>query len=161
MDFMHFQATGLPILNLDYTAFPWGPVPETFHNEITKDKDLVLPNDFEGALAIQDTEFENEEGKKFPGFKYIARRKPNLGIFSPFQIDIMEQVVDMYKEATATEASKASHEAGTPWALTVQKYGLGATINLLETLALNKPLTKEIAEEMLRERKALIYNYGE
>lgn len=30
MDFMHFQATGLPILNLDYTAFPWGPFQKLF-----------------------------------------------------------------------------------------------------------------------------------
>jgi uncharacterized phage-associated protein len=161
LDFRHFQATGLPVTNLRYKADRLGPVPEAFHEEITKNEDLILPKDFEDALTVQDTMFEKENGEKCPGFKYIARRKPNLKVFSPRQQAIMEDIVTMYKDATATEASDASHEPGTPWAITVAKHGKGAIIDLIETLELEKPLTKEMAQERLREREAFIYNYGE
>lgn len=161
MDFRHFEATGLPITNLEYEAWPWGPVPAKFHKEITKDKNTFLPKDFEEALTIQDTMFENEAGKRFPGFKFIALRRPNLRIFSPRQQEIMEEVAEIYKNATATEASLGSHELGKPWTITVARKGKGAIIDMIDVIELRKPLTKEIVQEMMREKKAFAYNYGE
>ncbi len=161
VDFRHFQETGLTVTNLRYVAYPKGPVPKSLHEEITKDGDLVLPDDFASALNIQDTYFEDAQGKKHPGFKYIAKREPELKLFSPRQQGIFKEVAEIYRDSTATEASDASHEQGKPWTLTVKKHGQGATIDPIETLELIKPLTKETAKELLREREALIYNYGE
>jgi len=127
MDFRHFQETGLFVTDLKYKAYPFGPVPESLQNEITDGKNLVLPEDFKGALTVQDTEFEDEKGKKYSGFKYISKRRPNLKIFSPREQRIMGQVAEIYKYSSATEASIASHEPGKPWTKTVKLHGEGFT----------------------------------
>lgn len=160
IDFRHFEETGLPITNLKHNAYPKGPVADSFFNEITEGKDIVLPKDFEDSVSITKTQFEDENGKLHEGFKFIAKRKPNLDIFSPRQIKIMDDVAFIYKIATATEASKASHEPGKPWTKTVESKGKGAIIDYIEVIPVKKPLTIEIAKEMMRERDALIYNYG-
>lgn len=160
LDFRHFRETGLTVTNLEYKAFPKGPVPEDFQKEITRKNKLVLPPDFVDSLYCDAVEFIGVDGKEYKGFMYRARRKPNLKLFSPRQQKILQQVADIYRDATATEASDASHERGTPWTITIAKKGERATIDLFETLELIKPLTREIAEERLKERQALIYNYG-
>ena len=160
LDFRHFQQTGLPVTNLEYRAYKWGPLPEKLHQEITKDDSLVLPADFAEGLKVEKTEFTGDDGKVYEGFKYIARRKPNLKVFSPRQVRLLEEVATIYKTATATEASKASHEPNKPWTITVKKRGEKALIDMLETIKLEEPLTKEIAKDRLKEREALIYNYG-
>lgn len=161
LDFRHFEATGLPVTNQEYEAYPKGPVPKALDKEITKGKDLVLPEDFSESLKIENTLFKNELGKKFSGFKYIAQRKPNKKVFSPRQQKLLDDIACIYKDSTATEASNASHEPGKPWTITVKMHGIGAMIDILETTKLKKPLTKDIAKEMMRERQALLHNYGE
>jgi len=160
MDFRHFEETGLPVTNLEYEAFPKGPVPKVLNTEITSGKELIIPKDFEDALRIENTEFENEFGEKVAGFKWIAKRKPNTKIFSPRQLRIMDEVAFIYKKSTATEASKASHEPNKPWTITVKTKELGAVIDMVETINVTNGLDKDTITEMLVERKALIYNYG-
>lgn len=160
MDFRHFQETGLPTTNLQHNAYPKGPVADSFFKEITKDSDLILPSDFESSLIIEKTKFESEDGKIYEGFKYIPKRKPNLKVFTPRQIKILDQVALIYKTSTATEASKASHEPNTAWTKTVKAKGIGAIINPIEVVPLKKPITIDLAKERIRERNALIANYG-
>lgn len=160
VDFRHFQETGLPVSNLEYYAYKKGPVADSLFKEITFDQELILPADFESSLTIEKTQFEDENGKMHSGFKYIAKRKPDLKLFTPRQIRIMQEVAEIYKNATATEASKASHEPDKPWAKTIKKKGENAFIDMLETVDLNRPLTKELAQEKLKERKAIYDNYG-
>jgi hypothetical protein len=161
LDFRHFQQTGLPVTNLVYKAHMWGPLPQSFHDEITDGEDLVIPVDFADSISVIRTEFEAEDGKTCQGFKYIPKRQPNLKVFSPRQQQILKDVADIYKTATATEASKASHEPGKPWTITIKTKGELQEIDLVETLELDEPLTKEIARERLRERRAIIHNLGE
>ena len=161
LDFRHFGETGLPVTNLRYVAEKWGPLPDQLHAEITQGEDIVLPDDFSPALFVETIEILSESGMPRKMFKYTAKRKPNLKVFSPRQQRILEEVRDIYRDANPTEASEASHEQGKPWTITVARHGQGAIIDLLETIQLTKPLTREIAEERLRERNALVYNYGE
>ncbi len=161
IDFRHFAETGLPITNLKYEAFKKGPVPRSFHNEITKGKELVFPEDFQDSFDVQSFDFINEKGEKSKGFNIVARRSPDLKIFSPRQIRIMEEVAEIYKTATAKDASKGSHEPGKPWSIAVQKRGEGSIIDLLDDVQLYKSVTKELASEKLKEKEAMIYNYGE
>ncbi|MCL5020620.1 MAG: Panacea domain-containing protein [Bacteroidetes bacterium] len=160
-DFRHFQETALPVTDLTYKAFQWGPLPENFHEEITKGDHLVLPEDFISALQVREESFTDQKGKEHEIFFYVAKRKADLKVFSPRQQKILRDVADIYKTATPTEASKASHEPGKPWTTTVMAKGERAAIDMLETVPLEKPLTKEIAKDKLREYEALLYNYGE
>lgn len=160
-DFRHFEETGLPITNLKHIAFTWGPVAESLQKEITEGDELILPNDFQDSLMVEKNLYTNVVGEKRVMFKYIAKRKANLNIFSPRQIRIMEEVADIYKIADPTEASKASHEPNKPWTRAVKAKGEKAKIDYIEFVPLRKPLTADLAKEMLREREAFIYNYGE
>lgn len=160
LDFRHFQETGMAVTNLEHYAYKMGPVADSLFKEITVDKELILPADFKSALSVEKTQFEDKDGKMHNGFKYIAKRKPDLKLFTPRQVRIMEEVADIYKNATATEASKSSHEPGKPWTKTINTKGENAFIDMLETVNLNNPLTKELAKEKLTERKAIYINYG-
>lgn len=159
LDFRHFGETGLPVTNLKHHTYPKGPVADNLFKEITENKELILPLDFESSLIVEKTQFENKFGKKFEGFKYIAKRKPNLKIFTPRQIKILEEVAIIYKSATATEASEASHEPNTSWSKAMKDKGEGAVIDYIKYGNLKKPMTLELAKEMLKEREAMIYNY--
>lgn len=159
-DFMHFQQTGLPITDLEYRAYPWGPLPEKLHNEITRETDLVIPEDFSDSLASIPFEYEDTTGKLRKGFMYAAKRNPDLKVFSPRQQRILELIAEIYRDATPTEASKASHEPGKPWTKTIKMKGEKEVIDMVETVDLNAPITKDIARDRLRERNAFLYNLG-
>jgi uncharacterized phage-associated protein len=158
-DFRHFEATGLPVTDQTYHAFPYGPVPQPLHDEITKEGFVNLPKDLSEALKVEETEFVDDEGRGHRGFRFTTKRKPNLKVFSARQQQILADILEIYKDATPTEASKASHEPDTPWTITVKRKGEAAIIDFLETLKLTHPLTKDIAHQKLRERGALDYNY--
>ena len=158
IDFRHFEETGLPITNLNYRAFRWGPVPQEFHDEITKDKAITLPEDFQNSLLIEEIKFEKNK-KECTYFKYVSKRKPELKIFSPRQLRIMEEVAFIYKDSPPTEASKASHEPNKAWAKTMASKGEGAKIDLIETIKVGV-MSKEMIKERINEREAMTHNYG-
>lgn len=158
MDFRHFKETGMPITDLTYKAYPWGPVPEKLQNEMTKKEELQLPEDFQEALVVEKIKYD-KDGEERIIFNYKARRKPNLEIFSPRQQRIMEEVAEIYKETKPTDASKASHEFDQPWTKTKSKKGVYAEIDFIDVIEV-QGLSPEYLKEMKREREALNYNYG-
>jgi len=163
LDFRHFKATGLPVTNLQYEAWKRGPVPKELHKEISPQKDeIVLPNDFGEGLWVEKVDCDTHDGSKKTMFLFHPRRKPHLNVFSPRQQEILKQVADIYKTATPTEASKASHEPGTPWTITVQKCGdkEGAIIDFLDFLDKKSPVTRDEAREMIEEMRAFQRNYS-
>ncbi|MEK6756417.1 MAG: Panacea domain-containing protein [Bacteroidota bacterium] len=155
LDFRHFKEKGYPVTNLEYEAWPMGPVPREFNREISTEKDLVIPNDFADALVCERFEFEKSDGSLGFGFKFYAKRKPDLSVFSPRQQRILKEVSEIYKNASATEASKASHEPGQPWTQTSP----GEIIDLVRSIKLKKPLTDEEAREMMEEIAAFHKTY--
>ncbi|HTR80260.1 MAG TPA: Panacea domain-containing protein [Bacteroidota bacterium] len=158
-DFRHIEQTGLPVTNLEYEAWEMGPVPRELHNEITKGKELVLPDDFQKSLYADKEEFiDKVTGETKSKFIFHNKRKADLSVFSPRQVKILEQIAEIYKYTTATNASKASHEYDKPWARTVKKKGEGAIIDYTDQITDKTPLNKEEAEEWRRESLAFKKN---
>jgi uncharacterized phage-associated protein len=160
LDFRHFEETGMPVTNLEYVAWKRGPVPKGLHEEITEGEQLILPKDFSDSLGCEKSEIETESGQKIRMFLFRHKRKPNLKVFSPRQQRILKEVAEIYKYATATEASKASHEPGKPWTKTIKKYGReGDVIDYTDQLTEKSPVSKQEATEMMEEMRAFLSNY--
>lgn len=160
LDFRHFEQTGLPVTNLDYQAWEKGPVPQKLHCEITKGDDIVLPEDIAKALACDKAEDINDDGKKIRKFTFIAKRLPNLKLFSPRQQKILKEVAEIYKNVSATMASKASHEPDKPWSKAVKRMGKEDVPIIYRDVASAKtPVTEDEADEMIQEILAFNHNY--
>lgn len=155
LDFRHFEEKGYPVTNLEYVAWPMGPVPKKLDTEISIKKDVVLPEDFVGSLSCEKYEFEKKDGSTAHGFKFRAKRKPDLTVFSPREQRILKEVAEIYETATATEASKASHEKDKPWVRTPA----GEVIDMVETIKLKASITKEEAREIMQEIAAFHRTY--
>lgn len=160
LDFRHFSETGFPTTDLEWIAFPKGPVPSQLHNEITKGSDIVLPVDLAEALSCRKTTKKTRDGRTFDEFVFTARRKADLTIFTPRQVRILEEVAEIYKHATATQASAASHEPNAPWTKTVRTKGEGAKIILVDSVKLPKGVTREKILAKLSERRDFEANYS-
>jgi uncharacterized phage-associated protein len=161
LDFRHFKESGMPVTGLIYEAWKMGPVPKQLHNEITCDKDVVLPSDIAQSVFVEKEEWINEStGKKGITFTYKPKRKSNLSIFTPRQQRIMKEIVEIYKEANATDASDASHEYGTPWYNTIKRVGLKKEIDFVLDAGSKRNIEKETAEKELEEFFAVVENYG-
>jgi hypothetical protein len=160
LDFRHFTETGFPTTNLVWIAFPRGPVPARLHEEITKGTDVVLPEDLEEALSCKKTTRETKDGEVFDEFVFSARRRADLTVFTPRQVRILAEVAEIYKLATATLASAASHEPNAPWTKTVRAKGEGAEIVFVDSVPLPKGLTKEKVLRKQSERRDLEANYS-
>ena len=157
IDARHFEETGFPITNLEYEAFGKGPVPKEFHNEITKDKQTFLPEDFKGSLDLEEIKYE-KNGKDCTYYKFVSKRKADLRYFTPRELRIMDDVAFIYKETSPTEASKASHEPNKIWTKTVAKKGEGAKIELIEEINV-KDMLPELVKERIKEKEAINHNY--
>jgi uncharacterized phage-associated protein len=163
LDFRHFKETGLPVTNLEYSAWKFGPVPEVLNKEFTdkKNDEIIIPADFSNSLTCVKEDWETKKGEPRKTFKFKAKRKPNLEVFTPRQQKILEDVLIIYKTASPSTASKASHEKNTPWYITVKKKGKeGELIDYFDLLDSNSKITKEEAIEMVREVSAFQYNYS-
>lgn len=154
LDFRHFKQTGLPVTNLTYKAWRRGPVPTKLNEEITEKKDIALPPDLAEALDCAKTDWETPDGEKKLEFLFKAKRHPDLSVFTPRQKRLLEDIAFIYSKATATMASKASHEADMPWTKTVREKGEGAVIDYLDQLDKNSPVDRDEARERMKEIEA-------
>jgi uncharacterized phage-associated protein len=151
-DFEHFKQTGRSITNLDYYAYDFGPVPKDFYEEIKHD---TVPDDFAKSLAL--IPFQSEEsGKKGAMFKVKEKVKPDLSVFSPRQLRILEKFADIFRDVDAKLISDISHFHNHPWDKTKKEKGLFAKIDY--TLALDKDarVSLEDAMEALKEREEML-----
>lgn len=154
LDFRHFKQTGLPVTNLEYEAWKFGPVPRSLNEEITEKGDIALPMDMAEALDCAKSDWEKGSGEKGVEFRFKAKRSANLSVFTPRQKRLLEEIAFIYSSATATMASKASHEANMPWTKTVGEKGEGAVIDYLDQLDKNSPVDRDEARERMEEIKA-------
>jgi hypothetical protein len=160
LDFRHFQETGAPVTFVHYKAYPNGPVPHDLHVEITRDLDVVIPDDMRDSLRTTKEVYAVDEDRK-PRFTitFHALRSPDLSIFTPRQQRIMKEVADIYKTTSAKDASRASHEPGKPWTVTVARKGEGEFIDYLDLIDKKSKITRGEAAEKMKEMLAFQHNH--
>jgi len=147
-DFEHFRQTGYPSIGLKYYAFERGPVPRQFWLEI---KDAIAPDDLKDKVAIV---VKEELGRKEDLFLARSGAQVDFTIFTPREKAILERLAYIFEDANAKTMSEISHESEKPWEITKKQKGLNAEIDYLLALDEESPISREEAEENLRDHFA-------
>lgn len=151
-EFIHIRRVGRPIFGLEFHAWPFGPVPKRLYEEISAGNWVNKCKDYFVLIENKD-----EDGFGNTEITFKSKTNPDLDYFSDKEIEILEEVAFIYKEARASDSSAATHQIGTPWYKTVHEKGEGELIDYelaLEEDDDNK-LDKEIALEKLKHWKWL------
>lgn len=101
-DFMAFAQLGEPITGVEYQRLPQGPAPRR-----------LLPVQEELASAQRAVVSTRPGLGGYPRKVTIPLEAPNLSLFSGEQIAIVDEVIEEYRDLTATEVSDLSH--GKAW----------------------------------------------
>jgi len=144
LDFIHFKKYGFSVTGYTYMAMPYGPVPKELFEQL---KNESLPDEYENAFYIE-KEAKDEDDKYFLFHIKPKTKKINLEWFTPSEIEIMEQVIEIFKEALAKDMVEASHFHNQPWVKTLKDGKIGDEINYL--LAYDED--SELSLEDLKER---------
>ena len=101
LDFKSLEETGHPALGLKYLAMGKGPVPIEIYSK-------------RKTLKTECFEFREVEENKFV---VIPKGRPNLEVFSPYEIKKMQQLIEIYADTfvKTSDISEASHQDIKAW----------------------------------------------
>jgi uncharacterized phage-associated protein len=158
LDFLHFKETGQPSIGLKYFAFEQGPVPKYLWLEI---KGGNIPADFKDKIAIICNKDDLNPDYVEYEIKPRMKTKPDMSLFSPFEQEILSNLVLMYRDAPAKLMSEVSHLPNQPWYLTYQKgKGKNKYIDYLLSLDDQDEETIDEIRKQLNEHFEMIENYN-
>lgn len=156
-DFSHFKQTGYPSIGLKYYAFEKGPVPKDFWLEI---KDGKVPEDFKDklALVLKKDEFDSN----FKEIEFRAKTDADLSVFTPREVEILNNLAFIYKDVRAWEISEISHLPNLPWEITRKQKGESYLIDYLLSIdeESDSDVDSESAKELLKEHFEIINNFS-
>ena len=155
LDFIYFNQTGYPSIGLKYYTFEKGPVPRDFWLEI---RDADVPEDFKGKIVLirRTDDFE-------PNYKEVeirALEKPDLSMFTPREIEILDNLAFVYKEATASDMSEVTHLPKQPWDITRREKGKNQPIDYLVSIGEESAVSPDDAADSLKEHFEVVRNFG-
>jgi len=105
LDFMHYKRVGYSVTGQNYYALPMGPVPTEFYAEL----DQPAP-DLQSAFDI--AEVQAAKGKMI---KLKPKSKFDPSHFTRFQLRLMEQLAQEYRDARSEDMIEATHLENLPW----------------------------------------------
>jgi hypothetical protein len=136
LDFIHFNQTGRTVTGETYNRI----------------RNRTLSRYFKDRLRIIRCAVGDKEGFKFVP---IRGAKPDMAVFSKKEIDILKDLVFVYKDATADQMTKATHLKNLPWEKTMREKGLWQEIDIMEALEPESKITEEMARERINIQKAI------
>ena len=152
-DFTHFKETGLPATDSSYYAWDRGPVPKDLFEELEEGR---VPDDLNGLISIVTQ--QREDGFVSYRFAPRAKSKPDLSVFTPRQIRIMDELIEIYRDATGAEMSEISHLPKSPWDRTRKEKGDYAEIDYMLAIDESALISEEEAKETLEEHREFMRN---
>jgi uncharacterized phage-associated protein len=118
LDEISIKKSGIPILNLKYKVWKFGPVSEELFIELSSDSSLLekfINRDNEGNHIVSKVKFNDDE-------------------FSENDIDLLNYVIEKYGNKTAKELVSYTHRVNSPWYITAKQ---NAVLELLENESIN------------------------
>jgi len=97
-DFKHFKENTLSITGAHYVHFPHGPIPDNYEHYFAK---LI----HEGDLSV-----EEEFIYQYPAENFIAKREPDLSIFSNTELKVITEVKAYFEDFNASKIRNFSHD---------------------------------------------------
>ncbi len=185
LDFDHFRQTGRSVTGLQYEAWQMGPVPAELYSELNgkPNSDLSAHIQVEGSTqietefdapnlrAVQDVLGHRSFGDDAPARTRLVRipakikalKKFNPKLFSKREVQMMEQLAEIYRDATADHMSEVSHLKGKPWHTTKTRLGLKAHIDYklaLSEVREGAPSPEEILAR-IEEREEVLTHFSD
>jgi len=141
LDEISIKKSGIPMLNLKYKVWKFGPVSEELFIDLSSEPYLLekyIDRDHEGNCIIAKAKFNEDE-------------------FSENDIELMDFVIEKYGDKTAKELISYTHRVNSPWYITAKE---NAVLELLENESINNTeylidMSSIIAHD---ERKLEIYS---
>ena len=108
LDFEHYRQTGSSVTGLDYHAYKMGPVPPKLYEDIQREDAGELV-----GLTVKETfgDITNELVKR----DFKTKIKFDSEWFSPRELEIMERLTFIFKDAKSETMSEYSHDPKLPW----------------------------------------------
>jgi hypothetical protein len=151
LDFEHYRQTGYPSIGLDYQAWPMGPVPVDFNNEL----------DNPGAdlrAAVRLSPKKDRDTGKLLRLDLSPKRNFDPHLFSKRELRIMRELMHYFGDLKGEDMSEFSHLEGLPWRI-VYRDGVGNGARIPYKLSLrSQPITDGAtidAEELAYRHAAL------
>jgi len=150
LDFYHFKQTARSVTGLDYYAWEKGPVPkELFHEFANPQPDI--------AKSIYIPKSKDSDA--------IFRMKPKCNfdprLFTNRELNLMEQLAYIFKEAKADDMIEVTHLPNKPWDRTIKNKGEYAKIDYLLALDNTKEsLSPEEATERINDLDQIAAVFG-
>jgi len=140
LDYEHFKKTGTTVTGLTYYTYPQGDFSKDLNEEIKNmNTDLINYVDIKKI------------GKgDFDSIIFIPKKKFEEKYFTPRQLEILNNLIYIYKNSSATQMSKASHEKSKPWEITKLQKGMYEEIDFMSVI--NDPDFKEFIENEKNEK---------
>ena len=140
LDEISIKKSGIPILNLKYKVWKFGPVSE----------ELFI--DLSSELTLLDKFIKKENDASF----IKAKVKFNDDEFSDNDIDLMDAVIEKYGDKTAKELVSYTHRINSPWYNTAKENDV---LDLLENELINSTAISIDMKQIIShdERKLEIY----
>jgi uncharacterized phage-associated protein len=151
-DFTHYRQTGQSVTGLEYRAWPKGPAPSDVWHDLALGKPTILGD----AVAVSHI-VSNESSNKFT--KLTPKRAFDEKYFSKRELKIMQDLAEVYRDATADMIVEVSHLKNGPWDRTLKAKGPSAVIDYELALDGSTPLElpgKEIEARLLEQKEDLL-----
>lgn len=154
LDFTHFKETGYPSIGLKYYAFQKGPVPKDFWLEV---KDGNVPEDFRGKLAL--IRRTDDLAPSFKEIEFRAISDSDLSVFTPREVEILNKLAFVFRDAKAWDMSEVSHLPKQPWDITIKEHGENCPIDYLLSIDEQSEVSLDDAKESLKEHFEAVRNF--
>lgn len=118
LDEISIKKSGIPILNLKYKVWKFGPVSEELFIDLSSEPTLLekfINRDNEGNYIVSKVQFNEDE-------------------FSENDIELMDFVIEKYGNKTAKELISYTHRVNSPWYNTAKE---NSVLELLESEIIN------------------------
>jgi len=155
LDFTHFKQIGYPSIGLEYYAFEKGPVPKDFWLEIRGGN---VPDDFSGKFALIPK--TDDFAPNYKELEIRAIETPDLSVFTPREIKILENLAFIYKEAWAWQISEVTHLPKQPWDITIKRSGKNQVIDYLLAIDEKSGVSLDEARDSLKEHFEVVQNFS-
>lgn len=108
VDFEIFRQTGKPMTGLLYYAWPKGPVPKELFEELRNPKP-----DMRAAMTVHTPPADDPDSNS--ALQIYPKIKFDPDCFTPRELEAMERIAEIFRDADGETMSEASHARGGPW----------------------------------------------
>lgn len=114
-DLEHFRQTGRTLTGLEYKAMKMGPVPQDLYNQldkIAKHKDLSSSITLMPLVNRKRNLFDKRSDNSI---EIKAKKDFDKQFFSSRELQILERIVEIYKDVLSNDISDIAHNRDLPW----------------------------------------------